>query len=198
MSSVWPLPATPAIADDLAGPDREADAVDDRLALAPDRQVASLEDDGAPACGGPLLDGQIDGPPGHGADDLARGGLARRQARDAAVAQHGDAVGDRHHLVELVGDEEDRAPVGGEVADDAEQAVALLRRQDRGRLVEDEDARVAIERLQDLDALAHADRKPADDRVRIDLEVIAVGRARATWRRAARRSMKPRARGSRP
>ena len=54
------------------------------------------------------------------------------------------------------------------------KAVALLRRQHRGRLVEDEDARVAIERLQDLDALAHADGQIADHGVGVDGEAMAL------------------------
>ena len=41
----------------------------------------------------------------------------------------------------------------------AKQRVGLGRRQHRRRLVEDEDARVAIERLEDFDALALADRR---------------------------------------
>ena len=72
-----------------------------------------------------------------------------------------------------MGDEEDGAPVRGQIADDREQAVSLLWREDRGRLVEDQDFRVTIERLQDLDPLANPDRKPADDRRRIDLQMKA-------------------------
>ena len=51
--------------------------------------------------------------------------LVFMRADDAAVAQHGHAVGDRHHLVELVRDEQDRAPLGGEPSHDGEQPVAL-------------------------------------------------------------------------
>ena len=39
----------------------------------------------------------------------------------AAAAQHGDAVGDGHHLVQLVRDEDHRAPVGGHRAQRLEQ-----------------------------------------------------------------------------
>ena len=46
----------------------------------------------------------------------------------------------------------------------------LLRRQHRGRLVEHEDARVAIERLEDLDALLLADRELRDAQVERDIE----------------------------
>ena len=57
-------------------------------------------------------------------------------------------------------------PAVAELVDDAEQAVGLLRGQDRGRLVEDEDAGLAVERPQDLDPLQRADRELADSRVR--------------------------------
>ena len=135
-------------ADDLAAAQAKADAVDERLAARRgDGEIGRLEQDRA-GTGGALLDVQIDAAPGHRAHDVARGGVRGDHAvDDAAVAQHGDAVGDRHHFVQLVGDEQYRAPLGGEVAHDREQAVALLRRQHGGRLVEDEDARVAIERL---------------------------------------------------
>ena len=48
------------------------------------------------------------------------------------------------------------------------QRIGLGRRQHRRRLVEDQDLGVAVERLQDLDALALADRQRRDDRVGID------------------------------
>ena len=49
-----------------------------------------------------------------------------------------------------------------EPAQDREDLLGLLGRQDRRRLVEDEDPRVAVERLEDLDALLPADRQRAD------------------------------------
>ena len=49
-----------------------------------------------------------------------------------------------------------------------EQGRGFLRREHRGRFVEDEDAGVAVERLEDLDALALAHRKRSDGRVGID------------------------------
>ena len=42
--------------------------------------------------------------------------------------------------------------------------LGLLRRQHRGRLVEDQDARAAVQGLQDLQPLAVADRQVADQR----------------------------------
>ena len=44
-------------------------------------------------------------------------------------------------------------------AEHAKELVGLLRREHRGRLVEDQDLRAAVERLQDLHPLLHADRQ---------------------------------------
>ena len=94
-----------------------------------------------------------------------------RQRRDQlAPAQHGDAVGDLEHLVELVADEDDREPLVGQGAEDLEQLARLLGRQHRGRLVEDEDVRLAVERLEDLDALLLPDGDVLDERIRVDRE----------------------------
>ena len=61
-------------------------------------------------------------------------------------------------------------PCVGQAADDGEQLLRLLRRQHRGRLVEDEDVGAAVERLQDLDALLLADGDVLDQRARVDGE----------------------------
>ncbi len=52
-------------------------------------------------------------------------------------------------------------------AHDGDQFLGLLRRQHGGRLVEDEQLGVAAERLEDLDALLHADGQVRDQRVRV-------------------------------
>ena len=49
-----------------------------------------------------------------------------------------------------------------------EQRLGFLRRQHGGRLIQNQDAGIAVERLQDLDPLALADRKIGDAGVRID------------------------------
>ena len=74
----------------------------------------------------------------HQADDaldveLGDGGGAGQRA----VAQHGGAVADPQHLLEPVGDEDDRDALGLEPAHDGEQALDLLVGQGRGRLVHD-------------------------------------------------------------
>ena len=53
-------------------------------------------------------------------------------------------------------------PSVGHRAERGEERHRLLRREHRGRLVHDQDARLAVERLQDLDALLLADRELPD------------------------------------
>ena len=74
-------------------------------------------------------------------------------------------------------DEDDARALRREAAQDGEDLLGLLRRQHGGRLVEDEDARLAVERLEDLDALLLADRQAADLGVGVDLEAELLGRA---------------------
>ena len=61
-------------------------------------------------------------------------------------------------------------PSLGEAAEDREDLLRLLRREDGRRLVEDEDPRLAVERLEDLDPLLPADRERADLDLGVDLE----------------------------
>ena len=80
-------------------------------------------------------------------------------------------------------------PVCLELAHDAHQLVGLLRREHRGRLVEDEHPRVAGERLDDLDALLHADGEVVDERVGVDVEAEPLGDL--AHLRARRRQVEP-------
>ena len=96
--------------------------------------------------------------------DLAAAGLL-------AAAQHGHLVGEGHHLAELVGDHEDGELAGVcHAAHEAEHLVGLLRRQHRGRLVEDKQSALEIELLQDLELLLLAGRERADRHVERNLE----------------------------
>ena len=67
-------------------------------------------------------------------------------------------------------DEDDRLALLGQAPHDREELLCLLRGQHRRRLVEHEDVRPAVERLQDLDALLLADGDVLDDRARVDRE----------------------------
>ena len=107
-------------------------------------------------------------------------------------SQHGDPVGDRHHLVQLVRDEDDRPALGGDLPQRQEQRVRLFGREHGGRLVEDEDACVLVEGVEDLDALLLADRRAAT-RARADRPAGgSARRAARTWLSTARGSMRKR------
>ena len=104
--------------------------------------------------------------------DHHRRHLAGRDGADLAAAdpgaapQHGEVVAERLDLAELVADHHDGdfAAVR-HVAQQAEHLVRLARRQHRGRLVEDEEALVEIEQLQDLELLLLAGRQARDRHV---------------------------------
>ena len=177
-SSRWPLPATPATTDDLARADRQRDVPDgEAAAIGSHAEVVDSERD--------VLAGRsvaIDAPR---LVDLAADHERRQRPRrrpggghgadGSAAAQHRHAVGDREHLVQLVGDEDHGAPVGRHRTQRLEEGLRLLRRQHRGRLVHDQDAGVAVESLQDLDPLLLADRQLPDARAGVDVQAVALG-----------------------
>jgi len=82
-----------------------------------------------------------------------------------------DSVGDLKYLVQLVRDEDDGHALSGQSPEDFEELVCFLWSQDGGRLVEDQDVGVPVERLQDLDALLLADRDRLNEGIGIDREV---------------------------
>jgi hypothetical protein len=83
-----------------------------------------------------------------------------------AAAHDGHVVGDVEHLAQLVRDQDDGRALRLERAQHAEQLLGLLRREHGGRLVEDQDLRAVVERLEDLDPLLLADRQVLDLRRR--------------------------------
>ncbi|OPZ04735.1 MAG: hypothetical protein BWZ09_01587 [Alphaproteobacteria bacterium ADurb.BinA305] len=105
-----------------------------------------------------------------------RRGLLRRDALagDLAAAQHGGGVAERADLVELVADVEDRAAFVGEPAQGLEELAHRLRREHRGGLVHDQQARVLEQAADDLDALALAHRQGVDVAARIDRQAVAL------------------------
>ena len=66
-------------------------------------------------------------------------------------------------------------PRAGDALQGLEQALDLRRKQNRGRLVEDEQARLAHQALDDLDALALAHREVLDPRPRVEDEAVLLG-----------------------
>ena len=128
---------------------------------------------------------RVDRAPDHQPDDAVDGGVGDRPAADlAAVAQHGEAVAQRHHLVEAMGDEDDAETLRPKVAHDAEQLVDLGRAQRRSRLVHDDEPRSHRQSAGDLDHLLLGDAEIADQREGIEVEAEPAG-DRAGLRRHA-------------
>ena len=119
----------------------------------------------------------------HAVDDPALVDGGARFGRDRpAVAEHRDAVADRQHVVEEMRDEHDAAPGLAQPAQQREQPLDLGRRQRRGRLVQDDDARAGEQHARELDQLLQAERQRAHPRARIDVDAEALqmlGRAAA-------------------
>ena len=95
---------------------------------------------------------------------FARRHLAHLAAADLAAApQHADVVAEGLHFAELVGDHQRRDVAAmRHVLEQAEDLVGLARRQHGGRLVEDEEALVEIEQLEDFQLLLFARRQRGD------------------------------------
>ena len=74
-----------------------------------------------------------------------------------------------------MGDEDDRGARVAQPSHDGHEVVDLLRRQHRGRLVEDEHGGVAHQRLEDLRPLLDADREILDESVWGHGESVALG-----------------------
>ena len=154
-------------ADDLALADRERNVV--RRAVSRDRPttVEPIDFEGpdvrraASACSSGRTT-SISRPTMRAASELQRGRRGVDSRDRPAAAQHRYAVGDGLDLVELVRDEDDGLALLGHRAERLEERFGLLRSEHGGRLVHDQDARLAVERLQDLDALLLADRELPD------------------------------------
>ena len=170
------VPGNARDAQDLPGPDLERAVRHDRAApVVGHRQVRNGEDD-VPRLRGLLVDGEGDLAADHHLGKiLLGGGLRIRLADHPSAPDDGDPVGDREDLVELVADEDDARPLGREAAQDGEDLDRLLGGKDRRRLVEDQDPRAPVERLEDLDPLLDPDRQVADERAGVDVEPELVG-----------------------
>ena len=73
-----------------------------------------------------------------------------------------------------MGDEQDGLAFAGKLLHRGHELFDLLRGKHRGRFVEDEDLVVAIQHLQNFDALLHADCDILDLRVKVDVQAVAL------------------------
>jgi hypothetical protein len=97
---------------------------------------------------------QPDVPAGDAALELLGGALGD----DPALIEDRDPVGELIGLVQVLGGEEDRYPVGGETADDLPHGTAATRVEPGGRLVEEDQARVADQGHREVQPAPHAPR----------------------------------------
>src|SRR5439155_17878344 len=137
------------------GVPREAEVVRERIREHETEALTVRWDEGHAAVA-PLVDrrvaqvsaGEADGSTDHELRELALGAVRRSAAAgDPSAPDHGDAIRDLEDLVELVADEDDARALRAKLPEHAEDLARLLRREDGGRLVEDEDPRVAVDRL---------------------------------------------------
>ena len=195
-SSLWPLPATAAMPDDLAGADLERDAAEGRAGRGRCRpRRRSTDRTTAPGLARRPLEHLEDGAADHQPGEVGRA-VAPAGSMPAAVtlprAHDRDPVGDREDLAELVADEDDAAAGRGHRPQRAEQLVGLLRGEDGRRLVHDQDPRAAVEHLEDLDPLLLADRQLPDLGARVDAQPDLGGEVADLAPRSRRRSSRNR------
>ena len=106
----------------------------------------------------------------HQLDDLAHGSSrGGSRCHDAAVAQHGDAIGDPPNLVQPVADVEDGRSRVAEAPEMSEGQRDLTLREGRGRLVEDEDTARVREGRCERNQLLPANAQPTHGHLRIDV-----------------------------
>ena len=86
----------------------------------------------------------------------------------AALAHHGDEVAQAHHLLEFVGDQQDRRSLRAQQRQHPEQLLGFLRGQHRGGFIQDQDARPAVQRLEDFQPLPVAHRQVGHQRIEVD------------------------------
>ena len=104
---------------------------------------------------------------------LVRPGGVHR-ADHFAVADYGDLIPHADKLAQLVGYEDDGEAVGDQLLQDGEEVLRLLRGQNGRRLVEDQDAHVPVEGLEDLHPLAYSHGEVGHTRPRVDLQAVAL------------------------
>jgi hypothetical protein len=114
----------------------------------------------------------------HQAGQLLLGGLLRSNgAYHAAIAHYGDAIGKLQDLLKLVGHNHDRAALVTQSTQNGEELVLLVRGEDGGGFVEDQQPGVAIEQLENLNPLLHSDGQVLHLSVRINRQMMLVAQA---------------------
>ena len=127
--------------------------------------------DGCAHVAGRTAFGSLDGMAHHPLRQLPlRGSLRGRLGHQLALAQHGHAVRHAQHLAQLVADEDDGQALRHHLAQGVEQGLALGGGEHGRGFVQDQDAGAAVQRFQNLDALALAHGQGAHAGVRVHLQ----------------------------
>ena len=119
------------------------------------------------------------------------GGLDR--GHHGAAPHDADIVGRLHDLAQLVGDQDHGFSLIFQPFENAKQMVRLIRGQNPGRLVQNQDIGLAIQRLQDFNPLLVAHRQIFDHRIRIDVQLIFPRQIRQHFPRPRQRGVQHRA-----
>ena len=107
-----------------------------------------------------------------GANGFIGGSLMRYYQNQGQDVVGVDLVGNGNHLVQLVGDEDDRGAPPRETANNLEELLGLLRSEHGRWLIKDEDVALAIERLQNLNALTNTNGERFNLRVWVDMQAV--------------------------
>ena len=152
----------PGNADDLTRVDGQVDLLQgERAEIAQGGYPTEIEDHVSLRLGDSLLFLREDNvTPNHHPGQLSRIGLLGQNRPDQlSLTEDGHAGGDRHHLFELVRDKDHGPAFGDHQTEGLEEVLGLLRREQGGRFIEDQDAGAAVQRFKDLDSLLFANRQ---------------------------------------
>ena len=142
--------------------------------LAGNREISDFENRFS-RMGRLLVHDQLDGSSDHHATQFFRRRVADIDRADAlAFAQDRNPVSYFHDLIELMGNEQDRLPLFGQILHDLHEFFNFLRCQYCRRLIEDQDVIVPVEHLENLGSLLHAYGDILDLRIRIYRKAIAL------------------------
>ena len=170
-----PVALHPGQAVDLPGAHLKAQVLQHQVAARRALAQAPHFQDHLTGGGRRLVHVQEHGLAHHQLGDQRLGSLRAQQGlHHLAPADHGDAVGDVQHLVQLVADEDQALALVAHHAEGLEQLHDLLRGEHRGGLVEHQDLRAAVQDLQDLHALLQAHGQVLHPRGQVHRQAVAV------------------------
>ena len=174
-SSERPAPIRAADAEHFAGTHRQRDVAEECRDARSLRDAERLDLEQRPPGRAAATRVEIfDRAADHEADDFRRIRLRRGQGADGlAVTQHGDAVRDAEHFIQLVRNVDARDAAAAQIPHECEQTLDLLAGERRGRLVQYQHLGTLGDGTRDLDELPARDTEITHER--LGVEVHAAG-----------------------